>query len=104
MSSDIIPKFRVAIVYVAINTSFLWRLNFTYSGCGIGGLTLARALTKGSKDIKVDIYEASPQPSEISLGAGIWRMPVEVLKGLGFGEISNNSDVPTDEHNSKYRI
>lgn len=67
-------------------------------------MTLAITLTKGRKDIKVDIYEAAAQPSEIGLGAGIWRMPIEVLRSLGFGQINNATDIPTDEHDSMIKV
>ena len=65
---------------------------------------MAIALTKGRKDIKVDIYEAATQPSEIGLGAGIWRIPADVLRSLGFGRINNATDIPTDEHDSMIRV
>ncbi|KAF8468095.1 salicylate hydroxylase [Russula ochroleuca] len=54
-------------------------------GGGIGGLTLAFALSK-SPDISVDVYEAASKFTEIGAGIGVsWRTR-QVLKSLGLEE------------------
>jgi hypothetical protein len=55
------------------------------SGGGIGGLTLAFALSK-SPDISVDIYEAASKFTEIGAGIGVWWRTRQVLKSLGLEE------------------
>jgi salicylate hydroxylase len=55
------------------------------SGGGIGGLTLAFALSK-SPDISVHVYEAASKFTEIGAGISIsWRTR-QVLKSLGLEE------------------
>ena len=55
------------------------------SGGGIGGLTLAYALSK-SPDIHVDIYEAASKFTEIGAGIGVWWRTRQILKSLGLEE------------------
>jgi salicylate hydroxylase len=55
------------------------------SGGGIGGLTLAFALSK-SPDIGVDVYEAASQFTEVGAGIGLWWRTRQVLKALGLEE------------------
>ena len=55
------------------------------SGGGIGGLTLAYALSK-SPDIRVDVYEAASKFTEIGAGIGVWWRTRQVLKYLGLEE------------------
>ena len=55
------------------------------SGGGIGGLTLASALSK-SPDISVDVYEAASQFTEIGAGISVWWRARQVLKLLGLEE------------------
>jgi salicylate hydroxylase len=55
------------------------------SGGGIGGLTLAYALSK-SPDIHVDVYEAASKFTEIGAGISIWWRTSQVLKSLGLEE------------------
>jgi 2-polyprenyl-6-methoxyphenol hydroxylase-like FAD-dependent oxidoreductase len=56
-----------------------------HSGGGVGGLTLAFALTK-SPNIRVDVYEAANKFTEIGAGIGIWWRTRQVLKALGLEE------------------
>ena len=51
------------------------------SGGGIGGLTLAYALSK-SPDIRVDIYEAASKFTEMGAGIGMYWRTREILKSL----------------------
>ena len=56
------------------------------SGGGIAGLTTAIALTHFTKerhDIKIEIYEAAAQFTEIGAGIGFWTRPWKILKKLG---------------------
>ena len=55
------------------------------SGGGVGGLTLAYALSK-SPDICIDVYEAASKFTEIGAGIGIWWRTRQVLKSLGLEE------------------
>ncbi|KAG1886734.1 hypothetical protein F4604DRAFT_1284843 [Suillus subluteus] len=59
------PKFRVAIC-----------------GGGVGGLTLAVALSR-YPDIVVDVYEAAQSFYEVGAGIGIWPRTFKVLRKLG---------------------
>ena len=56
-----------------------------HSGGGIGGLTLAFALSK-SPDISVDVYEAASKFTEIGAGISLWWRTRQVLKSLGLEE------------------
>jgi hypothetical protein len=55
------------------------------SGGGVGGLTLAFALSK-SPNIRVEVYEAASKFTEIGAGIGIWWRTRQVLKSLGLEE------------------
>jgi salicylate hydroxylase len=55
------------------------------SGGGIGGLTLAFALSKSS-DICVDVYEAASQFTDVGAGIGLLWRTRQVLKNLGLEE------------------
>jgi salicylate hydroxylase len=59
------PKFRIAIC-----------------GGGVGGLTLAVALSQ-HQDIAVDVYEAAQTFCEIGAGVGAWPRAFRVLRKLG---------------------
>ncbi|KAG1891072.1 FAD/NAD(P)-binding domain-containing protein [Suillus subluteus] len=59
------PRFRIAIC-----------------GGGVGGLTLAVALSR-HQDIAVDVYEAAQSFCEIGSGIGIWPRSFKVLRKLG---------------------
>ncbi|KAI0630150.1 FAD/NAD-P-binding domain-containing protein [Trametes polyzona] len=73
------PKFRVAIC-----------------GGGIGGLTLAVALSR-YPDIHVDVYEAAGQFKEIGAGVMIWARTWEILSLLGMAEdFSHIAHAPPD--------
>lgn len=54
-------------------------------GAGIVGLTLAVALNAFDKDHKfaVDIYEATPELSEIGAGINVWPRIWQILKEIG---------------------
>ncbi|CDO72514.1 hypothetical protein BN946_scf184980.g55 [Trametes cinnabarina] len=54
-------------------------------GGGIGGLTLAVALSR-YPDIRVDVYEAAAQFKEIGAGVMMWQRTWEILKLLGLGK------------------
>ncbi|KAG6835640.1 hypothetical protein H0H93_016271 [Arthromyces matolae] len=51
-------------------------------GGGIGGLSLAVALSK-YPDIHVDIYEAAARFSEVGAGIGVWPRVWKILESLG---------------------
>jgi salicylate hydroxylase len=55
------------------------------SGGGVGGLTLAYALSK-SPDIRIDVYEAASKFTEMGAGIGVWWRTRQVLKYLGLEE------------------
>jgi salicylate hydroxylase len=55
------------------------------SGRGVGGLTLAFALSKSPK-IQVDVYEAASKFTEIGAGIAMWWRTRQVLKLLGLEE------------------
>lgn len=55
------------------------------SGGGVGGLTLAFALSR-SPNIRVDVYEAASKFAEIGAGIGVWWRTKEVLTSLGLEE------------------
>jgi hypothetical protein len=55
------------------------------SGGGVGGLTLAFALSR-SPNIRVDVYEAASKFTEIGAGIGVWWRTRQVLKSLGLEE------------------
>jgi 2-polyprenyl-6-methoxyphenol hydroxylase-like FAD-dependent oxidoreductase len=54
----------------------------SHSGGGIGGLTLALALTPYA-DIVIDIYEAAARFEDIGAGLGIWGRGIGVLRKMG---------------------
>jgi salicylate hydroxylase len=58
------------------------------SGGGVGGLTLAYALSK-SPDIRIDVYEAASKFTEIGAGIGVWWRTKQVLTSLGLEEDIN---------------
>jgi len=55
------------------------------SGGGVGGLTLAFALSK-SPEIQIDVYEAASKFTEIGAGISVWWRTRQVLKSLGLEE------------------
>ncbi|KIK96086.1 hypothetical protein PAXRUDRAFT_139274 [Paxillus rubicundulus Ve08.2h10] len=61
------PKFKVAIC-----------------GGGVGGLTLAVALSK-YPDIQVEVFEAAKSFTELGAGIGLWPRAFKVLQKLGAG-------------------
>ena len=66
-------KFKVAIWYGVVVMHGPQQTDMhTESGGGVGGLTLAVALSK-YPDIEVEVFEAARQFSEIGAGVGIWR-------------------------------
>ena len=52
------------------------------SGAGVGGLTLAYALSQAD-DIRIDVYEAAGQLAEIGAGIGLFWRSQRVLTELG---------------------
>jgi salicylate hydroxylase len=58
------------------------------SGGGVGGLTLAFALSR-SPNIRVYVYEAASKFAEIGAGIGLWWRTRQVLKSLGLEEDVN---------------
>ncbi|KAI0743626.1 FAD/NAD(P)-binding domain-containing protein [Daedaleopsis nitida] len=61
------------------------RFRVAICGGGIGGLTLAVALSRFA-DIQVDVYEAAGQFKEIGAGVMIWARTWEILALLGMAE------------------
>ncbi|KAF9233819.1 FAD/NAD(P)-binding domain-containing protein [Melanogaster broomeanus] len=51
-------------------------------GGGVGGLTLAVALSK-YPDIQVEVFEAAKSFKEIGAGVGLWLRPFKVMRKLG---------------------
>ncbi|KAF9026005.1 FAD/NAD-binding domain-containing protein [Hymenopellis radicata] len=57
-------------------------------GGGIGGLVTAIALqhfSRDRKDIKIDIYEATPRFTDTGAGIVFWMRPFKILQKLGLG-------------------
>jgi len=80
-------KFRVAIV-----------------GGGIGGLTLAVALSKHA-DIRVDVYEAAERFKEIGAGVMIWERTWKILTMLGMSSaFSKIAHAPPDGTTGQQRV
>ncbi|KAH8111716.1 FAD/NAD-binding domain-containing protein [Phellopilus nigrolimitatus] len=79
------PKFTVAIC-----------------GGGIGGLIAAIAISRlssGKKDIRIDIYEAAREFTEIGAGVAMFLRPWGVMKTLGLKqELAKISEVPKIEN------
>ncbi|KAI0248756.1 salicylate hydroxylase [Lactifluus subvellereus] len=61
------------------------KFNIAICGGGVGGLTLAFALSK-SPDIRVDVYEAASKFAEVGAGIGVWWRTRQILKALGLEE------------------
>lgn len=73
-------KFKVVIWYglaIRDSTHSDWFRTPIDSGGGVGGLTLAVALSK-YPDIDVEVFEAARQFTEIGAGLGIWPRDFEV--------------------------
>ena len=50
-------------------------------------------------DIRIDIYEAAREYTEIGVGVGLLKRPWKVLKQLGLAEdMAKIAPVPQDEH------
>jgi NAD(P)-binding Rossmann-like domain len=75
--------FLLQILFVFPSFGLLMQL--LLSGGGVGGLTLAYALSK-SPDIRIDVYEAASKFTEIGAGIGVWWRTRQVLKHLGLEE------------------
>ncbi|KAH8111733.1 FAD/NAD-binding domain-containing protein [Phellopilus nigrolimitatus] len=75
------PKFTIAIC-----------------GAGIGGVTAAIAIARLSsekKDIRIDLYEAAREFTEIGAGVGMFSRPWNIMEALGLEqELSKLSEVP----------
>ena len=75
--------------YVRATYSFNPQNDFTKaSGAGIGGLALSSALgfLKVGPEVKIDIYEATSQMSEIGAGINMWKRTWEILRSIGMGD------------------
>lgn len=65
-----------------------------HSGGGVGGLTLAVALSK-APNIEVDIYEAASEFAEIGAGVGVWPRTWKILQALGLADdLAAVADIP----------
>ncbi|KAJ6614102.1 hypothetical protein B0H10DRAFT_175574 [Mycena sp. CBHHK59/15] len=58
------------------------RLRVAVCGAGIGGLTLALALSK-YPDIEIEVFEAATTLAEVGAGIGVWPRPWKIIKLLG---------------------
>ena len=75
-----------------------YSLLFSFSGGGIGGLTLALMLKKFAHDkqVVVDLYEANAAFTEIGAGINVWHRPRHILRQLGLDEgLAKSSISPT---------
>ncbi|KAJ7031865.1 hypothetical protein C8F04DRAFT_1109318 [Mycena alexandri] len=61
------------------------RLRVAICGAGIGGLTLAVALSQ-YPDIEVELYEAASTLAEVGAGVGIFPRPWKILRLLGLDQ------------------
>ncbi|KAI0033745.1 hypothetical protein K488DRAFT_23662, partial [Vararia minispora EC-137] len=61
------------------------KLRVAICGGGVGGLTLACALSQ-SPDIQIDIYEAAMRFAEIGAGIGLWWRGKRILTAMGLQE------------------
>nr|GAT45211.1 predicted protein [Mycena chlorophos] len=61
------------------------RLRVAICGAGIGGLTLALALSE-YQDIEVEVFEAAKQLAEVGAGVGLFSRPWKVLQMLGLDQ------------------
>jgi NAD(P)-binding Rossmann-like domain len=75
--------FLLQILFIFFSLGLLIQL--LLSGGGVGGLTLAYALSK-SPDIRIDVYEAASKFTEIGAGIGVWWRTKQVLTSLGLEE------------------
>ena len=86
------------------------------SGGGVGGLTLAVALSK-YPDIEVEVFEAAKQFTEIGAGVGIWprafkvqMLPklidhtLTVLYASGFAEVGHRYRACPRERSDRLRV
>ncbi|KAF9482275.1 salicylate hydroxylase [Pholiota conissans] len=64
------------------------KLRLAIIGGGIGGLTLALALSRFDVDslIQIDIYESAAKLTEVGAGIGFWPRGWEIVKDLGLEE------------------
>ncbi|KAM6494775.1 salicylate hydroxylase [Amanita muscaria] len=61
------------------------KLRIAIIGAGLGGLTLASAITFMDEDrkIEVDVYEAVPELAEIGAGINLWPRTYQLLSKIG---------------------
>jgi len=70
------------------------------SGAGIGGLTLATALSRfcpkeiESHQLQVDVYESTAKLTEVGAGITIWPRGWEIIKQLGLAETLKDKLAP----------
>lgn len=86
MSTPIIaPRLRVAIWYESRSYRIFSLTQLFFSGGGLGGLTLANALSR-TKDIAVDVYEATAEFTEIGAGVSVRPRTLRFMAELGLFE------------------
>ncbi|KAJ7736563.1 hypothetical protein DFH07DRAFT_99322 [Mycena maculata] len=73
------------------------RLRVAICGAGIGGLTLALALSQ-YPDIDIEIYEASRTLAEVGAGIGIFPRPWKIIRMLGLdADLARTCEVKPQE-------
>ena len=77
----------------------------TFSGGGIGGLTLAVALRKlCGERVRVDLYEAAHAFSEIGAGIGVWPRVWATMEALGLADDLSAIATGNDGTHSMFRL
>ncbi|KAF8955136.1 salicylate hydroxylase [Flammula alnicola] len=82
----VFPRLRLAIVYVFISDWILsGKAQLPCSGGGIGGLSLAVALSKLglNEALEIDIYEAVTTLAQVGAGITVWPRAWDILTKLG---------------------
>jgi 2-polyprenyl-6-methoxyphenol hydroxylase-like FAD-dependent oxidoreductase len=77
---------RIGIMYVFHQPTILCHLSTLCRGGGIGGLSLAMALSSLNLDhsaIDIDIYEATPELTQIGAGITFWPHAWKILEKVG---------------------
>ncbi len=76
-------------------------LNRAQSGGGIGGVTLALALSK-YPDIRFDLYEAAGAFEEIGAGVGIFARSLYALEDLGLIDALETINTPSSLSGTRF--
>lgn len=58
-------------------------VSLVHSGGGIGGITLAIALSHSAPHVEVDIYESASAFGMVGAGIGMWPRVWDALKAIG---------------------